>query len=126
MVDFHGGEGLQMETRRNCLHRPEHLPVIRKRKIRMETAHHVDLRSPLPKGLLGAGTDFLESQEIGPLFARVTAKGTKTAVVGADVGVIDMPVYVIIDATAVFPAIGKRCQFTDLEEVIRFEEEKGF
>jgi hypothetical protein len=91
----------------------------------METTHHVDLRGPLPKGLFSTGTDFLESKEIAPLLARVTAKGAKTAVVGADVGIIDMPVYVIVNATAVSPAVGKLRQFTDLEEVDRFEEEKG-
>jgi hypothetical protein len=90
----------------------------------METSYHVDLRSPLQECLFGTETDFLESKEIGPLFARISAKSAKTAVVGTNVGIIDMPVYVIKDATAVFPLVGQRGQFTDLEEVIRFEEEK--
>jgi len=126
IIDFHGGEGLQMEAWRNRLHRTEHLLVTGQGEVRMETSYHVDLRGPLPKGLLGTGANILKSQEIGARFARVTSKGAKTTVIDTDIGIIDMPVYVIIDASTVFRSVGKRRQFTNLEEVLRFKEEKGF
>jgi hypothetical protein len=91
----------------------------------METSDHVDLRGPLTEGLLGTGADLLECEKVGPLLARIPAKGTKATAIGADVGIIDMPVNIIQDAATVSPGVGERRQFTNLEKVLRFEQEKG-